>query len=202
MGAIKTLKTGQVDRLVFGPDNRTFLTTGKGWLRVWDLATGRERGSRALRTSPTDTSRNIESWVVVTADGRRAVTNMDDGTAVIWDLTTFPVARLDANTNPSLETWWEELQSKDMTVAYTAFWKLAQAPLEDTVTFLNRRLKPAPTPDPNTVKQLIAELGSDDFQTRESAVEKTHGLWPFRQRTGHASCDHGGFTRSSETQRT
>ena len=52
-GALATVAGVRVEFLALAADDRTLVTVGEGVLRVWDLATGRERGRRPLPAAAT-----------------------------------------------------------------------------------------------------------------------------------------------------
>ncbi len=79
---------GRVEQLAFTPDRRFLMTTDQRFLRVWDLASGREQHRWPLPEGAVDYRENVAvRHLIVTADGRRAVTALTDGTALVWDLT-------------------------------------------------------------------------------------------------------------------
>ena len=82
------------------------------------------------------------------------------GTVLVWDLKGLPTARLEA--------LWRELGGDSAADAIHAVRAMKAAPAE-SVAFLRNHLKPAPPPDAQ-VSLLIADLDSDDFETREKAT--------------------------------
>lgn len=67
-----------------------------------------------------------------------------------------------------LEALWTDLGSDDAVRAYRARWSLAATP-DATVAFLKTKLRPAAMVDTGNVRQLIANLDSDEFRVREDA---------------------------------
>lgn len=168
---IASVRPGRIRGVAIAPDNRTLLTTGEAGFRVWDLATGRERLPISTRKMPWNEPKPLcDRHVFVTPDGSRAVAAVADGTGLVWDLSAFISEKLEETREEAeLAALWTELMKDDTTAAYKAFWKLADSPAQMVVPFLHGRLKPAAGPDPGLVKNLIAELGDDDFEKREAA---------------------------------
>jgi RNA polymerase sigma factor (sigma-70 family) len=177
----------QITRVAAGPaahlalvrGGRCLVTTDEGFLRVWDLATGSERRRWALPSGTIDAwGTSIVSDLLALPDGRRVVTTLFDGTALVWDLSAAldslePLARsADART---IAAWWADLAGDDARRAYAAVWRLAEAP-GLALPFLRERLRPAPEPDGKRIRQLINDLDSDTFAVREKAYEELESL--------------------------
>jgi hypothetical protein len=79
----------------------------------------------------------------------------------VWNLAP---ARPDAD---KLDRLWSELGDDDAGHAYEALWAMTTSP--GAVGFLKGRLEPASGAEGNQVHRLIADLDSDDFNTREKA---------------------------------
>jgi WD40 repeat protein len=68
-------------------DSRTLVTTDEEFLRVWDLTTGKERRRYPLPVAMTDAwGQTFVTDLITSPDGRRAITSLADGTALVWDL--------------------------------------------------------------------------------------------------------------------
>jgi hypothetical protein len=162
--AVATLGTGRVDHLALAADDRTCVAADGGTLRVWDLATGRERGQRPLPATATR--------LVLTPDGRRALTTLADGTGLVWDLTAFPAEPLSrAAGENEVAGWWADLASDDAGAAHAAAWRLADGPANVVVPVLARHLRPA-TIDAAAVRQAIANLDSASPADRDEATKR------------------------------
>src|SRR5262245_45060093 len=150
-------------------------------LHVIDLVTGKDRGRRALpnlgrRDNVGDTP---VGEVQVLPGGQRALTTLNDGTAMVWDLTANPPAKLsDALSDNETRECWDALAGQDAARAFAAGWKLAEGPAVDVVSFLRVRLKPVPVPDSNEVRRLVTDLGSPTFAARETATKRLAQLGP------------------------
>src|ERR1700722_9095767 len=95
----------------------------------------------------------VVSALSVTSDGRRAVTSLVVGTALVWDLTTAkPSAALAPKATAAyLAQWWVDLASSDGAKAYAARWRLSEAPPDSVVALIRKNLKPAAALDPAIV---------------------------------------------------
>jgi WD40 repeat protein len=169
---VTALAAGRADRLALTPDNRHLVTTDEAFLRVFDLATGRERRRWNLPVAMTDSQGNgFVTALLVLPDGRRAFTALADGTGLVWDLSpALTPARLlsESPGEQSLAAWWADLAGEDAGRAYAAVWRLTEAG-EAAVPFLARHLRPTSAADPKKVRQLIEDLDSDAFDVRERA---------------------------------
>jgi hypothetical protein len=112
------------------------------------------------------------------ADGRSLLTGSSDTSALLWDLTGLTprerkqLSKLDA---AGVGRLCDELASRDGKTANRAVRFLAAIP-ERSLPLLKQRLRPTTAPDPNQVKQFLAELDSDDFKTRRAAFESLERL--------------------------
>lgn len=180
---IATLATGPVSHLALTPDGRHLVAADDKFLRVWDLATGMER-----RRWPFPEA-NISAFsggglisaafppvtrLLLSPNGRRAFTALNDGTALVWDLQ--PALRrskspAEKTSDKDLAAWWTDLASDDARRAYGSIWRFTEAP-EATVPFLRQHVKPATDDDLQAIRSLIVDLDSDEFSTREKASEQ------------------------------
>jgi hypothetical protein len=69
-----------------------------------------------------------------------------------------------------LEHLWTDLASSDSVRAYRAVWTMAAA--RQAVPYLAQRLRPAPRVAEERLQRLIADLDSDQFETRRRASEE------------------------------
>src|SRR5205814_205176 len=105
-------------------------------------------------------------------DGRKLVSGGYDLTAILWDVTgmmkdgQFPEQPVK---DEALQGLWADLADANAASAHKALWKMVAAP-KQSVPLLKSRLKPVPAVDAKRVEQLVTELGSADFSTRERAA--------------------------------
>jgi RNA polymerase sigma factor (sigma-70 family) len=166
---VTALAAGQPAHLALAADNRALVTTAGRSLRVWDLATGKERRRWALPGAVR------QLWL--SPDGRRAFTALDDGTALVWDLV--PALALSqplvaAPGKKEVAAWWADLAG-EAGPAYAAVWRLAEAPQESVVTFLRKQLRPVASIDFKDVRKHIADLDDESFAVREQAFKHLEG---------------------------
>jgi RNA polymerase sigma factor (sigma-70 family) len=168
------LRPGEEDAwgdLHFSPDGRTLLAGGQGGQVVfWEVATGKERRRLEGQQGSVDV-------VAFSADGRFLVTGGSESAALVWDLRP----RGKPLTADDLKAAWDDLASDDAATGYRAVWQLAAAPAQG-VPFLQEAL-PVAQADEKRIAKLIADLDSDEFETREQAAT---GLEKFGELAGPA----------------
>jgi RNA polymerase sigma factor (sigma-70 family) len=161
---VARVAAGTTTHLALAADSRHLITAHEKLLCAWDIATGKERRRWPLPEAITR--------LRLSPDGRRAITALADGTALVWDLTPAlgsggKAGKLDET---KLATCWKELASSDARRAYAAIWELAAAPAA-AVPFLRRQLQPPAEAAVKAVRQRIDDLDSPRFATREQAFE-------------------------------
>jgi WD40 repeat protein len=159
----------------FSPDGRVLASASmRVWggkeecdrgIRLWEVHTGREILHR-------ETGVNAVSAVAFAPDGRSFITGMDNGSALVWPVTTGSPA---SASRPDYDRLWAGLADKDASRAYQAVWNLATMP-EPAVAFLTTKLRPAAAPDAERIRRLIADLDGDRFAVREAALKELQGL--------------------------
>jgi WD40 repeat protein len=159
--------------VAFSPDGRTLVTatrhpgTLKSALRLWDVATGKERA----RFPGHQATASAAAFV---PGGRVLVTGGGDGAVMLWDVTghvengKFVTADLSP---PALEGEWADLVAEDGFKAHKALWALVAAP-KQSLPLLRDTLKPVPAGDAKRIAQLVKDLDADDFDVREKASEE------------------------------
>lgn len=151
----------EVRHVALSPDGRlvALAPDWDGEVRVHEVASGGVRFTFRHGGQPTG--------LLFAPDGRTLVVASKEAPVILWDvagaLTTKPPA-WDAGTADRV---WADLASKDAAVAFAAV-RLLRANPEKAVPLLAERTKlPAV---PTNLKDLLADLGADDFATRERAT--------------------------------
>jgi len=171
---------------VLAADNRTAITLDESFIRVWDLASRKDRYSLELPKSSNPPlpqgqraarSGLAAMTLALTADGRQITTSEPDGTLLVWDLSpAFENRSRPTMRDPErIAAWWTDLANSDPAVAYAAIWNLIDAP-EEAVAYLRKQLKPAVDADFARVRKLIKDLDDDRFEVRESASRELEKL--------------------------
>jgi hypothetical protein len=165
--------TRRFEEMAFSPDGRLLASSDVNAVHLWEVATGREvctlKGHRG----------EIES-LAFSADGRRIASASQDSTVLLWDLAlVLHVAgsKAVAPGEDEMAVWWGDLAGPDAHRAYTAIWRLADAPAV-SVPFLGERLKPVTEAQRKEIRQHIAALDSDTFVVRDKAFQQLRNLGP------------------------
>jgi WD40 repeat protein len=166
------------------PDGRTVAVCplesrgGPGPVILLETATGQERcrvnGHLRLDTEHVFAAHGI----AFTPDGRSLITIGLDSTAVVWSLPYRAGDSSGPRRADELAPLWEALGEAETAKAYSGLGALAAAP-DLVVPFLRERLRPVPPLDPKARAQMarwVAELDSDDFDTREKAAASLERL--------------------------
>jgi WD40 repeat protein len=158
-----------VQAVAVSPDGKRAATAGKGVVRLWDVATGKEE--RRF------TAEGAITALAFAPDGQRLATAGADG-AVVWHLDRDhkPIPPDLKLTEKELAALWADLASNDGGKVYEAA-RLLRADPARSVPFLRERLSSgAPRLEAGKVKQLIADLDADKFETRERATKELEKL--------------------------
>jgi RNA polymerase sigma factor (sigma-70 family) len=161
-----------VNAVAVSPDGKRLATAGAGGtILLWDPTGRQER--------PFSAGGPIAA-LAFSPDGKRLATAGANG-VLLWDLTRDekplpPDFKLSAK---DLDARWADLARDDGGKVYAAV-RLLRADPARSVPFLQKRLAPKDDgPDPKKVKQLIADLDSDEFDKRDAATKEL-------ERLGHA----------------
>jgi WD40 repeat protein len=114
------------------------------------------------------------SCLTFTPDGHRLISGLEDTTLLVWDTRVPPGPKATRAEATRLARAWDDLAGNAKR-AFAARWVLAQSP-EETVRLLRDRLTPVRATDDRTLRQLVADLDSDEFQTRQQATARLEGL--------------------------
>jgi WD40 repeat protein len=159
--------SSSVFAIAFAPDGRRLVSGGGGVdssVRVWPLPGGTGEVLRGHQESVLG--------VVFFPDGKRLASASADTTALVWEV----VPGKKAAKEPSLwlselQDLWDDLAGADAMKAYQAMWTLVNAPRQ-SVPFLQKHLKQVPHADVKKLDQLIQDLDSDSFATRDRATRE------------------------------
>jgi RNA polymerase sigma factor (sigma-70 family) len=177
---VATVAAGQVKQFALTADNRFLVTCDAAYLRLFDLTTAKERRRWPLPIEMRDSWGGIYvTSLVLTPDGRRAITALADGTGLIWDLSsTMSVSpqTTKAVGEDTLLQCWNDLAGDDASRAYATIWKLTEGPPDGALAFFAQRLKPTIRVDAKEVAKLIVELNDDSFEVRENASKALEKL--------------------------
>jgi hypothetical protein len=109
--------------------------------------------------------------LVFTPDGKKLISGSSDSTALAWDVTglhtTDRLPRKDLSSD-NLRVLWTALGEEDAAKAYQAIWTLTAMP-NQTVSFLEKQLRPAAPVTAERLAQLIADLEHETFAVRQRA---------------------------------
>jgi hypothetical protein len=154
--------------IALSPDGRLVAVSAswKGDVRVYEVASGSERF--------VFTHEGEVTGLAFAPDGRTLAVASKEAPVYLWDVTGDRTGKPLAWEQTSADQVWNDLASKDAARALLAI-RLLRANPEKAVVLLKERTKLLP-PDAETVKKLLADLGSNDPQTREKATDALAGL--------------------------
>lgn len=149
--------------VAFSRDGR-FLATAlaEGAIRVWEVATWTVRNDF--------TGHRDRATALTFAPGGQLLSGGLDTTVLAWDMRPPRVAA----TVP-LERAWNDLTVRDAAAALKAEARFLASPAA-AVKLLADKMQPAAPLDPKRMRGLLADLGSDDFDVRETATQAIRGL--------------------------
>src|SRR5205823_3023971 len=117
------------------------------------------------------------SALAFSRDGRLLASGSHNSTVLVWRVPEVARPAPAAPDGKARERLWAELADKDAAKAYRAVLALAARPAE-AVPLVRAKLKPRPGPDEKRLAKLLADLDSDDFETREAASKGLAALGP------------------------
>ena len=148
-----------VTRLAYSADGRWLAGAAGSTVAVWDA------NLKAVHAFAGHDGTVLN--VAFAADGKRLVSSADDGTLIVWDLTTKPRPKPPGSAAEA----WLKLGSADAAEAFKAAAALRASPAG--VDFLRAALPPTPAPSADAAAGFIKALTSKKFAEREAA---TRGL--------------------------
>ncbi len=163
--------TDRIRSLAFSPAGRLASAGDEKTIRIWDLDTGEEMGSFRGHDS-------VVGPLAFSSDGQRLISGGWDTTILVWDMKTIPQPRRAkaAELSPKqLETRWADLADADASKAFAAIRALIRT-RQQSVLFLKEYLRPVPPIAAEKTAAWIAELDSEQFETRAKAEEELKEL--------------------------
>jgi WD40 repeat protein len=148
------------------PDGRTLAVSQWNGVRLWDLATEKERG--VIVGHQGEVVR-----MMVSPDGQTLATGGADTTVLLWDLNkVLPPAPETAELKPAeIDELWADLGGNDAVRGYKALWKLIAVP-KQTLAYLDDKMKPVAEPDTKRLAKLLVDLESEDPAVRQPALKE------------------------------
>jgi WD40 repeat protein len=149
-------------RAAFSPDGRVLaLSAAMHEIALWDLGSGKElRRFKGLGAQVTS--------LAFSPDGGRLISGLSDSTLLVWDVSAVREAARPVGLDAAgAARAWADLGA-DARKAFAARRALAWSP-DRALPLLRERLKPAPAPDAERLRRLLADLGSARFAVREQA---------------------------------
>jgi WD40 repeat protein len=162
---LRRLATRRIKQLAFAPNSKVLATSDlDGNMSIHEIATGKLRASFAGHLGEV-------TAMSFAPDGLTLATGSADTTLLLWDATGGNLIRAAWAPMPEAQLLklWHDLMDDDAIVAYRAMWKLAACP-DQAESFLQERLKPAPRPSAEKIRQLIRDLDDASFAHRTLAT--------------------------------
>jgi hypothetical protein len=141
--------------VAFSADGRMLATGGKT-IRLWEIATGKERHALGGDVGGIYT-------LAFSEGGRHLASASQLAPVLVWDIYGREKGKL-----PAAQSLWDDLEAADAGAGFGAVRCLVAHPAE-AVALCRTRLRPAPAADTKRVRQLIADLGSKRFAVRQQA---------------------------------
>jgi RNA polymerase sigma factor (sigma-70 family) len=173
-GKVAPVETRRANRacLAFSRDGRYLaVAREKPAIHLWDVLAGREVGRLEGHHG------GVVS-LLFGADGKHLFSGGSDTTVLTWDLTRLTQrqpARATALRARDLEVLWNDLASSDAARAFAAIGKLCASP-DQAISLLDRRVRPAASPEGERLASLVADLQSSRFEVRRQAQSELEGL--------------------------
>jgi hypothetical protein len=152
--------------VAFAPDGKSVAVgCTDGAVRLFDIISGREK-------RPLAAHKGAVRALAYSKDGKTLWSLGADNKVISWPMDA-PERRMDPRAGPLLKAdlnqLWKDLENPDPAKRFDAAQVLAAVP-QQTVTFLQEHLKPAPRVNSTAVQQMIGELKSSDGDIRKRAA--------------------------------
>jgi len=151
------------------PDGRTVAALAPEEIRFWDVPTGKEI-RRHKATIPGARPASSGTAVSFSPDGRRLAVGHWDATVVIWDAAR-PAPKVPPLTRAELDRLWSDLAAPEGKSGWDAVFRLVDSPA-DSVPYLVGRVTALKELAAADAEQLLADLNSPAFRTREQAARR------------------------------
>jgi WD40 repeat protein len=158
---------GNVTSLAFSPDNRTLVIgDDKKQVALWEVSSGQQRRSWPGHG-------DAVTRVLFEADGEHVVSASLDNTLLVWavkELRNRSPSPANKLTRADLEQFWGDLGDPSGRKSYDAMLQMLVGFDDLVLVFLKEQLGDQKFVDLKVIKQLIAELDSEKYQTRAKAM--------------------------------
>jgi RNA polymerase sigma factor (sigma-70 family) len=154
----------------FSADSRLLVVALADRVRLWEAASGQEIGHLHMPGAVAPDAPCAEA-LALSPDGRTLATGHADSSILFWDATLRGGAAGQPLTEAQAEACWSDLVGADSARAYVAVWRLADDPRR-AVPLIAKRLSPVASPPAEMLRDLLRELGSDQFAERQAAERK------------------------------
>lgn len=157
----------ELEQISFARSGSNFVTINRSEIQNWDIRTG-----KVVRSQPVGrtAARLGTTSLAVSPDGKTAATGHNDTTILLWDIAP-PELKPAPLTASERDKFWTDLAGSDAAKAFAAVCRFADVP-NQSLPFLKEKLRAIYRPTVGEVKNLVADLQSPVFKTREAA-EKT-----------------------------
>ncbi len=157
------------DSLAFSPDGQYLAVASEKEVQLLEVLTGRK--VRALAGHQGELT-----CLAFSPDGKTLLTGAQDRTVLRWNLADLAEKHDKTPLKPEqCQALWDDLKGSDRLKAFESQRRLLRSP-GPTLALLQKRLQPVAAVDPKQVARLIADLDSDQFQTRDSAVRQLQAM--------------------------
>jgi WD40 repeat protein len=158
-------------RELAAPDGRFAVVSLDGLMRLGDMRTGQVLGERR------GLEKTITS-VVLSPDGSRLVTGLENRTALIWDVAELMKKKAEPPAGQALKTpdeLWASLAGSNASEAHESIQALRTMP-DAVIGLVRKRLWTEMPADPMRVAKLITQLDDRRFHKREQAMRELQAM--------------------------
>lgn len=161
---------GQTSALALSPDGRVAAVGQRsGTIVLWDMLLAREVG-RLEGHGGAMTS------LAFSHQGNELASASEDTTIVIWNVAQWVRRDPAKRAGVDHERLWKDVTGPDSWAAWQAMWRLMEGPTGDVVDLVRKHVPPATEDAAKRITQLIEDLDSEQFATREAATRELEKL--------------------------